>query len=210
MSWLPLAPTGPGTWRRPRAPRSCTPGRAVQGPRPPAPLPPASAPLRRSGPPTATALAGAARHQLGRHELPPAQARDRRARRGHRRGRGQASGSGGRAVETHSWTQSDCRATRTPTPPSTGWSATTSATSPSKSEQWLDVQQDWPAAWLDASRHRTTTSPSSPRTARGHARGDRGVLLERYRRVGQGNPQAKRVAVYTYAYPVDLDQSPRR
>jgi len=33
-------------------------------------------------------------------------------------------------------------------------------------------------------------------------------VLQRYRRVGQGNPQAKRVAVYTYAYPVDLDQTP--
>ena len=33
--------------------------------------------------------------------------------------------------------------------------------------------------------------------------------VARYRRVGQGNPQAKRIAVYTYAYPVDLDQRPR-
>ena len=33
-------------------------------------------------------------------------------------------------------------------------------------------------------------------------------VLQKYRRVGQGNPQAKRIAVYTYAYPVDLDQSP--
>ena len=36
-----------------------------------------------------------------------------------------------------------------------------------------------------------------------------GDVVQQYRRVGQGNPQAKRVAVYTFAYPVDLDQSPR-
>jgi len=33
-------------------------------------------------------------------------------------------------------------------------------------------------------------------------------VLARYRRVGQGNPRAKRVAVYTFAYPVDLDNLP--
>jgi hypothetical protein len=33
-------------------------------------------------------------------------------------------------------------------------------------------------------------------------------VLARYRRVGQGNPRVKRVAVYTYAYPVDLDSLP--
>ena len=34
-------------------------------------------------------------------------------------------------------------------------------------------------------------------------------VLERYRRVGQGNPEAKRVAAYVCFYPVDMDQTPR-
>ena len=35
-------------------------------------------------------------------------------------------------------------------------------------------------------------------------------VLQRYRRVGQGNPSAKRIAVYGFAYPVDLDNVPVR
>ena len=30
-----------------------------------------------------------------------------------------------------------------------------------------------------------------------------------YRRVGQGNPQARRLAVYSVLYPLDLDKAPR-
>ena len=33
-------------------------------------------------------------------------------------------------------------------------------------------------------------------------------LLLRYRRVGQGNPKARRLAVYYAAYPLDLDRVP--
>jgi hypothetical protein len=35
-------------------------------------------------------------------------------------------------------------------------------------------------------------------------------LLLKYRRVGQGNPEARRLAVYTTIYPLDLDRTPRR
>ncbi len=34
-------------------------------------------------------------------------------------------------------------------------------------------------------------------------------VVERYRRVGQGNPEAKRVATYVCFYPLDIDQTPR-
>jgi hypothetical protein len=34
-------------------------------------------------------------------------------------------------------------------------------------------------------------------------------VIERYRRVGQGNPDAKRVAAYLCFYPLDMDQPPR-
>jgi hypothetical protein len=33
-------------------------------------------------------------------------------------------------------------------------------------------------------------------------------VVERYRRVGQGNPTARRVAVYAFTYPLDLDRPP--
>jgi hypothetical protein len=34
-------------------------------------------------------------------------------------------------------------------------------------------------------------------------------LLVRSRRVGQGNPNARRLAVYSAIYPLDLDRTPR-
>ena len=37
-----------------------------------------------------------------------------------------------------------------------------------------------------------------------------GAVIARYRRVGQGNPDAKRIATYLVFYPVDMDKAPRR
>ncbi len=34
-------------------------------------------------------------------------------------------------------------------------------------------------------------------------------VLDRYRRVGQGNPNARRVAVYLVGFPLDPDRPPR-
>ena len=36
-----------------------------------------------------------------------------------------------------------------------------------------------------------------------------GAVIERYRRVGQGNPDAKRIATYLVFYPLDMDKAPR-
>jgi hypothetical protein len=38
--------------------------------------------------------------------------------------------------------------------------------------------------------------------------GEIAAVLERYRRVGQGNPRARRVAAYAFTYPLDLDRPP--
>ena len=37
-----------------------------------------------------------------------------------------------------------------------------------------------------------------------------GDVVGRYRRVGMGNPEAKRIAVYLFAYALDLDKAPAR
>jgi hypothetical protein len=37
-----------------------------------------------------------------------------------------------------------------------------------------------------------------------------GEVVRRYRRVGQGNPEAKRIAVYLFAYALDLDKAPQQ
>ena len=78
----------------------------------------------------------------------------------------------------------------------------------SKAEQWLDVQHDWPLEWVDYLGLNDNVALVTLEQLR-EMRTEIEQVLSKYRRVGQGNPQAKRVAVYTYAYPVDLDQSPR-
>ncbi len=76
-----------------------------------------------------------------------------------------------------------------------------------KAEQWLDVAASWPPGWADhlgLDDHVTLVTQEQLVAMRAEVE----EVLGRYRRVGQGNPRAKRVAVYTYAYPVDLDNLP--
>jgi DNA-binding transcriptional ArsR family regulator len=78
----------------------------------------------------------------------------------------------------------------------------------SRAEQWLDVQQDWPVEWVDHLGLNDNVVLVNLEQLR-VMWAEMEQVLQKYRRGGQGNPQAKRVAVYTYAYPVDLDQSGR-
>lgn len=75
--------------------------------------------------------------------------------------------------------------------------------------RWLDLRPAWPRAWGDAAGMGDTMVVATPDqlvalTAEVNA------VIERHRRVGQGNPEAKRVAVYLTSYPVDMEQVPRR
>lgn len=74
-------------------------------------------------------------------------------------------------------------------------------------DRWLDVSTTWPAAWQDACGS-SDASVLVPPEALEAMREEMWELIERYRRVGQGNPQARRVAVYAFAYPLDLDRPP--
>jgi predicted ArsR family transcriptional regulator len=74
-----------------------------------------------------------------------------------------------------------------------------------RAEQWLDTQDRWPAQW----REQVGLSDHLVQVTAGQLaalRGDLAAVLERYRRVGAGNPEAKRVSVYLCPLPVD---SPR-
>jgi DNA-binding transcriptional ArsR family regulator len=74
-----------------------------------------------------------------------------------------------------------------------------------RAEQWLDTQERWPAEW----REQVGLSDHLVQVTAGQLtalRADLGEVLERYRRVGAGNPDAKRVSVYLCPLPVD---SPR-
>lgn len=75
--------------------------------------------------------------------------------------------------------------------------------------RWLEVQRTWPAPWRDAAGMSdyavlVTAEQMTELSA------ELDALVTRYARVGAGNPDAKRVAVYTAAYPIDLDKAPRR
>ena len=76
-----------------------------------------------------------------------------------------------------------------------------------RAEQWLDVAATWPADWADnLGLNDNFALVTQEQLVAMRAEID--DVLQRYRRVGQGNPQAKRIAIYTYAYPVDLDKVP--
>jgi DNA-binding transcriptional ArsR family regulator len=74
-------------------------------------------------------------------------------------------------------------------------------------DRWLDVSTTWPTAWQDACGSTDASVLVTPEALEA-MREELRDLIERYRRVGQGNPRARRVAVYAFAYPLDLDRPP--
>ena len=76
-----------------------------------------------------------------------------------------------------------------------------------KAEQWLDVAPEWPDAWRDHLGLRDHVALVTQEQLVDMV-GQLEEVLLKYRRVGQGNPTAKRIAVYLYSYPVDLDKVP--
>lgn len=75
--------------------------------------------------------------------------------------------------------------------------------------QWLDVRDGWPALWQDAagaSDYPVVVTPEQLTAMHEEIWG----VLEKYRRVGAGNPGARRIAAYVHTYPIDLDRPPTR
>jgi DNA-binding transcriptional ArsR family regulator len=71
-----------------------------------------------------------------------------------------------------------------------------------RAERWLDTQDRWPAHWREQvglSDYLVQVTPAQLSALRS----DLAAVLERYRRVGAGNPDAKRVSVYLCPLPVD-------
>lgn len=75
-------------------------------------------------------------------------------------------------------------------------------------ERWLDVEAAWPVAWRDAAGMNDTYVVATPAQLTA-MKEEVDEVIARYRRVGQGNPAARRLAVYSIAYPLDLDRVPR-
>lgn len=74
-------------------------------------------------------------------------------------------------------------------------------------DRWLNVSMTWPPDWQDAcgSGDAMVLVTSEQLTA---MRDEINEVVARYRRVGQGNPRARRIAAYTFLYPLDLDRPP--
>lgn len=75
-------------------------------------------------------------------------------------------------------------------------------------EKWLDVEASWPLEWRDAAgmSDNFVICTAEQLTS---LRNEVDELLARYRRVGQGNPAARRTAFYHASYPLDLDRAPK-
>lgn len=76
-----------------------------------------------------------------------------------------------------------------------------------RARSWLAEQRGWDPVWQEACglEDHTVQVSAEQLTA---LRAELDEVLERYRRVGQGNPQAKRVVVYTCPLPVDRTRTP--
>lgn len=71
-----------------------------------------------------------------------------------------------------------------------------------RAEQWLNTQDRWPLEWRDQvglADHLVQVTSGQLSALRA----DLAEVLERYRRVGAGNPDAKRVSIYLCPLPVD-------
>ncbi len=162
--------------------------------------------LRRSGPSSATALAellqtnsGATSYHLRKLESVGLVTDTEEGRGKERLWRA--------AAEQHSWTPSELVDDEDATT-ALGWLERDYVRHfATRAEQWLDVAPTWPVEWSDHLGLNDDVALVT-RDQLAALRAELEDVLQRYRRVGQGNPQAKRVAVYTYAYPVDLDQTP--
>ena len=78
-----------------------------------------------------------------------------------------------------------------------------------QAERWVDASPTWPVPWQDAcgSSDDMVLLTAEQLSA---MRDEIGDVVARYRRVGQGNPEAKRIAVYLFAYALDLENAPAR
>jgi DNA-binding transcriptional ArsR family regulator len=75
-------------------------------------------------------------------------------------------------------------------------------------ERWLDVESTWPPEWRDAAGMSDSYVVATPEQLQA-MRAEVDEVVMRYRRVGQGNPAARRLAVYSVLYPLDLDRAAR-
>lgn len=70
-----------------------------------------------------------------------------------------------------------------------------------RAKSWVSTRDQWPPAWQVAGLEDHLVQVSGEQLTA--LRAELVEVLQRYRRVGQGNPGAKRVVIYTCAIPLD-------
>jgi len=76
-----------------------------------------------------------------------------------------------------------------------------------RAERWLDVSEGWPTAWVDASGLSDTFVTVTAEQLLGLQAELNGVL-DRWRFVGEADPEARRVQVSVVVHPSDLSADP--
>ena len=76
-----------------------------------------------------------------------------------------------------------------------------------RAEQWLDVAEQWPDAWVDAAGLNDTFVTVTAEQLRAVNAELLGVL-DRWRSAGEDDPEARRVQVSLIAHPSELQEAP--
>ena len=74
-----------------------------------------------------------------------------------------------------------------------------------RADRWLDAATDWPAEWVDVLGLNDTFVTVTP-DQMGELQQRMNALLAEFRTVGAGDERARRISVYTYARPTDLEE----
>lgn len=76
-----------------------------------------------------------------------------------------------------------------------------------RAERWQNAADAWPAAWVDASGLSDTFVTVTPEQLQ-ELHDQLEAVFDRFRHAGDGDPRARRVQVYSYAHPSDIDDIP--
>lgn len=76
-----------------------------------------------------------------------------------------------------------------------------------RAERWLDAAPGWPSTWVDVLGLNDTFVTVTPEQM-ADLRDRLDALLVEFRTVGEGDPVARRVSIYSFARPIDLEPPP--
>ena len=146
-----------------------------------------------------------ARNEHGRDELPPAQARIGRAGRGDR-GRSRSGTLVARAASSHGWTERDVAGDPDAEAASDWLRRHYLRSFVRRYERWFDRSADESLEWRDAAEFGDTELRLSSDTLRAFG-GELLELLDPYRHPSPDDPDARRVAFYYHAFPIESPDS---